>query len=46
MTDLLEPTVEARAIDFSLSASTGTQISLANYLGKSNVYLFFVREFN
>jgi len=46
MTDMLEPTVGARAIDFNLSASTGTQISLSSYQSKSNVYLFFVREFN
>ena len=46
MTDQLEPTLGAHAIDFSLSASTGTQISLSNYQAKKNVYLFFVREFN
>jgi len=46
MADIPEPAVGDSALDFSLSASSGTQISLANYLGKSNVYLFFVREFN
>lgn len=46
MSDMLEPVVGARAIDFSLSANNGTQISLSNYLTKKNVYLFFVREFN
>jgi peroxiredoxin len=46
MTDISEPGVGVKAIDFSLSASTGIQISLANYLPKSHVYLFFVREFN
>lgn len=46
MTDLPEPIVGARAIEFSLSASTGTQISLSNYLARKNVYLFFVREYN
>ncbi len=46
MNDTFEPVVGARAIDFSLSASTGAQISLSNYLAKKNVYLFFVREYN
>ncbi len=46
MTDMLEPTEGARAIDFSLSDANGKQISLSDYLGKKNVYLFFVREFN
>ncbi len=46
MTDMLEPTVGARAIDFNLSASNGGLVSLANYRNKSNVYLFFIREFN
>ena len=46
MTDQLEPSIGARAIDFSLSASNGSIISLNNYLTKKNVYLFFVREFN
>ncbi len=46
MTDMLEPTVGARAIDFNLPASDGTQVSLAAYATKKNLYLFFVREFN
>lgn len=46
MNDMLAPTVGARAIDFSLSSSGGNLISLANYRTKSNVYLFFIREFN
>ncbi len=31
---------------FSLPASDGTQISLADFHDKQNVYLFFVREYN
>jgi peroxiredoxin len=46
MTDLLEPTEGARAIDFILADSSGKQVSLADYIGKKNVYLFFVREFS
>jgi peroxiredoxin len=46
MTDLLEPTEGARAIDFTLADSGGKQVSLADYRGKKNVYLFFVREFS
>lgn len=46
MSDIPEPTVGARALDFNLPATNGTQISLADYQTKKNVYLFFVREFN
>ena len=46
MSEIPELTVGARAIDFSLPASNGSQISLADYHTKHNVYLFFVREFN
>ncbi len=46
MADILEPTVGARAIDFSLSATNGSLISLADYHNKTNIYLFFIREFN
>ncbi len=46
MSDQIEPTVGSHAIEFSLSASTGAQISLSNYLTRKNVYLFFVREYN
>lgn len=34
-----------QAPDFRLAASTGGKISLSDYRGKSNVVLFFVREF-
>lgn len=46
MSGIPEPTVGARALDFSLPASGGSEISLADYRTKQNVYLFFVREFN
>ncbi len=46
MSNIPVPTVGARALDFSLSASNGNLISLAGYNGRSNVYLFFVREFS
>lgn len=46
MGDIPEPTVGARALDFILPASNGSQISLADYQTKKNIYLFFVREFN
>ncbi len=46
MPDLLEPTEGARAIDFSLADANGKLISLADYVKKKNVYLFFIREFN
>jgi len=46
MSQIPEPTVGARALDFNLTASNGNQISLADYLNKNNIYLFFVREFN
>ncbi len=46
MTGNLEPTEGARAFDFSLTDANGKQISLADYLNKKNVYLFFVREFS
>ncbi len=34
------------APSFSLPASNGTHISLADFHDKQNVYLFFVREYN
>lgn len=36
----------SRAPDFRLPASTGGEVGLADLLGKSNVVLFFVREYN
>ena len=34
------------APDFRLSASNGGEVGLSDFRSKSNVYLFFVREFN
>ena len=41
-----EIAVETLAPQFSLPASTGGEIALADFRMKSSVYLFFVREFN
>ena len=46
MTEILEPTEGARAINFTLTDANSQQVSLSEYLNKNNVYLFFVREFN
>jgi peroxiredoxin len=40
-----ELAVGSRAADFHLPSSSGSEISLSDYLGKSHVVLFFVREF-
>jgi peroxiredoxin len=37
--------VGSRAAEFELGASTGGVVSLAEYRGKTNVILFFVREY-
>jgi len=36
----------SRASDFRLPASTGGEVGLSDFLGKSNIVLFFVREYN
>jgi peroxiredoxin len=41
-----ELTAGSPAPDFRLSASDGREVGLADFRSKSNVYLFFVREFN
>jgi len=46
MTNQPDLSIGSMAPEFSLPASTGTQISLSDYRDKSNLYLFFVREFN
>lgn len=46
MKDNLDITIGSQAPKFSLPASTGTVIALADFHSKNNVYLFFVREFN
>jgi len=45
MIDFPDLTVGSLAPEFNLSASTGSDIALANFRSKKNVYLFFVREF-
>ncbi len=45
-TDSPELNVGARAPEFRLPASTGGEVGLSDYAGKSHVILFFVREFN
>ncbi len=45
MTDIPELTVGSLAPAFSLPASNGTEILLADFRSKNNVYLFFVREY-
>jgi peroxiredoxin len=44
--DSVELTVGSLAPDFRLPASSGNEVGLADFRSKSNVYLFFVREFN
>ena len=47
MTDLTsQVTIGSLAPDFSLIASNGVEVKLADYRSKSNVVLFFVREYN
>jgi peroxiredoxin len=45
MTDNFDITIGSLAPEFSLPASTGPEIALADFRSKNNVYLFFVREF-
>jgi peroxiredoxin len=45
MTDHPDLSIGLPAPDFTLSSSTGTNISLGDFRSKSNVYLFFVREY-
>jgi peroxiredoxin len=45
MTDIPDLIIGSLAPEFSLPASTGTEISLADFRSKANVYIFFVREF-
>ncbi len=39
-------TIGSLAPEFSLPASTGAEVKLADYRGKNNVVLFFIREYN
>ena len=43
--DSIEAKIGSYAPDFSLPASTGTEIGLSEFRNKSNVVLFFVREY-
>jgi peroxiredoxin len=45
MTNFPDLTNGSLAPEFSLLASNGKEIALANFRSKSNVYIFFVREF-
>lgn len=38
-------TIGSLAPEFSLPASNATEIALANFRSKNNVYLFFIREY-
>lgn len=44
--DALEAAIGSHAPDFRLPASNGREIALSDFRQKSNVVLFFVREFN
>jgi len=44
--DSIQAKIGSRAPDFRLQAHTGSEVSLASFLGKHVVVLFFVREFN
>jgi peroxiredoxin len=46
MANLTALSVGSIAPDFSLPASNGGQVSLANYRDQKSVYLFFIREYN
>lgn len=47
MTESIQSFVETGSIapDFCLPSSTGNEVCLTDYRGKSQVILFFVREF-
>jgi peroxiredoxin len=46
MADIPDLSIGSPAPEFNLPASSGADIALSNFRTKSNVYLFFVREFN
>jgi hypothetical protein len=46
MSDKIEISTGVLAPDFQLDSTAGNQVSLSDYRGKKNVYLFFIREFN
>ncbi len=43
--DTIDAKIGSHAPDFRLQAHTGQEISLSDFRGKSNVILFFVREY-
>lgn len=45
MTDSTPLSIGSIAPDFSLPASNGSQVSLADFYDQKNVYLFFIREY-
>jgi peroxiredoxin Q/BCP len=45
MTDSTPLSIGSIAPDFSLPASNGSQVSLADFHDQKNVYLFFIREY-
>ena len=44
--DTIDAKIGSVAPDFQLMASNGQEISLSSFRKKSNVILFFVREYN
>ena len=46
MSNKSELTIGSTAPEFSLPASNGSRVALADFRSKKNVYLFFVREYN
>lgn len=46
MAEIPDLIIGTLAPEFSLPASNGAEIVLANFRSKNNVYLFFVREYN
>lgn len=43
--DSIDSKIGSIAPDFKLKASNGQEIALSDFRGKSNVILFFVREY-
>jgi peroxiredoxin len=43
--ELQELQIGTHAPEFKLAASTGEEISLSDYKGKSHLVLFFIREY-
>ena len=46
MADTPDLTIGSPAPEFNLPASSGADVVLSSFRSKSNLYLFFVREFN